>query len=144
MYFKIPGARRMIWNKSSTKDPQMLEDTVCNLVSMLTWQPEFVHPWSWLITAVAQQGIPVLIPIVSDSSIIICGYITSVSLRPAPRIKTLRALLTAPVARLPPASLSDCTVARQRLQPTAPLQLPSHVPWNTECPSHSLPNPTFL
>jgi hypothetical protein len=58
-------------NKFNTKDPQILETAVNNLVAMLTWQPEFVHPWSRLITAVEQQVTTVLIVIVSDSSIII-------------------------------------------------------------------------
>ena len=52
IHFKIPGARRMILNKFNTKDPKILEAAVGNLVAVLTWQSEFVHPWSRLITAV--------------------------------------------------------------------------------------------
>ena len=115
----------MTRNKFNTKDPQILEAAVCNLVAMLTWQPEFVHPWSRLITAVVQQGTTVLILIVSNSSITISGFITPISLCPAIPIKIRRELLAPPAARLPPAYLSDCNGARHRLHPAAPLHLPS-------------------
>jgi hypothetical protein len=84
----------------------MLEAAVCNLVAMLTWQPEFVHSWSRLITAVVQQVTTVLILIVSDSLIIINIWVyhiyVYVSLSDIP-IKTCRELLAPQAARLIPA-----------------------------------------
>ena len=40
----ILGARRATWSKLNTADPQVLDATIQNLVTQLTWHPEFMHP----------------------------------------------------------------------------------------------------
>jgi hypothetical protein len=44
-HFKILGARRAAWSKSSTENLQIFYATVQNLDTLSTWRPGFVHPW---------------------------------------------------------------------------------------------------
>jgi hypothetical protein len=44
-YLKIPGIRKVTWNKFHTEDPQILCATVLSLFAWTTWCLAFVQPW---------------------------------------------------------------------------------------------------
>jgi len=42
---KILGTRSVIWSNFHTKDPQILDSVIQNLVCTVTWHPWLVHPY---------------------------------------------------------------------------------------------------
>lgn len=42
-HLKILCSGEVTWNNFHTEDPQILDDTVCNLLTWLAWHPEYVQ-----------------------------------------------------------------------------------------------------